>query len=233
MPAITGGEFIERLRDDRTVYYKGEVIDDVTVHPATREMIATQAELFDLQHDEESREQLTYESPSTSDRVSIFYKRPQSREDLKARRRASTIWQQYTSGVGGRSSDFLAAGITGLAITHDVFDKADQERGSTITDYYEYCRENDMCLSHALIDPQIDRSETSSFRTDDGDSERPGSIRMVEDRSDGMVVSGARMLATLGPQADELLVFPSASTGRMRANRPSHLPSPSRLTAYD
>ena len=83
--------------------------------------------------------------------------------------------------------------------------------------YYEYCRENDLCLTHALIDPQIDRSKGSSFRTED-DVDRPGALRKVADADDGIVVSGARMLATLGPQADELLIFPFGHYGENEAD---------------
>jgi 4-hydroxyphenylacetate 3-monooxygenase oxygenase component len=208
MPATTGEEFVERLRDSRTVYYKGEQIDDVTEHPVTRDVIHTQAELFDLQHDEEYRDLLTYESPETGERESVFYKLPTSVEDLEERRRASRVWHDYTCGMAGRASDFMASGIVGLEISRDMFVTDDHHYGEHIHDYYQHCRDNDLCLTHALVDPQIDRSKSSATRTADDDHDRPGALRKVEEYDDGIVVSGARMLATLGPQADELVVYP-------------------------
>lgn len=215
---ISSGEaYKQRLRDDRTVYYKGDRIEDVTTHPATRELIDTHADLFDLQHDPEHRETLTYESPLSGDRVSVFYKRPESVEDLVDRRRATRLWHERTGGDAARLNDFLATGVTALAMSHDLFDAEGHQRGENVVRYYEYCRENDLCLTHALIDPQIDRSKGSSFRTED-DVDRPGALRKVADADDGIVVSGARMLATLGPQADELLIFPFGHYGEEEAD---------------
>jgi len=213
MPPSTGEEYKERLRDDRTVVYKGEEIDDVTTHPATRGMVETQAELFDLQHDEEYRDTLTYHSEETGQRESICYRRPTSVEELREHREAAEVFHDYTVGFGGRSSVFLARGITGLAITHDNFDTEEQQRGQYILDYYEWARENDPVITHGVVDPQIDRSEStgsSSFRQegDSGAGNRPGVLRKVEERDDGIVVSGAKMLATMGPQADELHIYP-------------------------
>ncbi|PSP82506.1 4-hydroxyphenylacetate 3-monooxygenase, oxygenase component [Halobacteriales archaeon QS_1_68_17] len=206
MPLRTKEEYVQSLRDSREVYYKGERIDDVTTHPATRGMIETQGELYDLQRDPEHRETLTYEEDG--ERYSVFYRRPESRDDLEARREASRLWMDYTCGVSGRAADFLASGVTGMAISHEHFDTGERDFGEHVLDYYEYCRENDVCLTHALVDPQIDRTEGSSFRLPDDGGDRPGVLRKVGEDDDGIVVSGARMLATLGPQAEEILVYP-------------------------
>src|SRR4051795_6576336 len=64
--------------------------------------------------------------------------------------------------------------------------------------------ENDLLATHTLIPPQVNRSVSGS--------EQLGgqlSARIVEERKDGIVIHGARMLATIAPIADELLVFPS------------------------
>lgn len=212
MPVRTSEEYIEGLRDSREVYYKGEPIEDVTTHPATGEMIETQGELFDLQHDPEHEDLLTWESPTSGDPVSVFYEKPTSKEDLERRRKASKLWMDYTCGVAGRANDFLANGVTGMAIGAENFQHEDHEQDfpQHVRDYYEFCRENDRCLTHALIDPQIDRSSegSSSFRLEEESGHRPGAVRKVDEDDEGIVVSGARMLATLGPQADEILVYP-------------------------
>jgi 4-hydroxyphenylacetate 3-monooxygenase len=214
MPVRTAQEYIEGLRDDREVYYKGERIGDVSTHPATEGMIQTQGELFELQSDDEYVDMMTWESPTSGDPVSIFYQMPTSQEDLERRRKATKLWMDYTCGVSGRANDFLANGVTGMAIGKEHFrsDDHDHDFGQHVQEYYEFCRENDKCLTHALIDPQIDRSSdtgSSSFRlADEDNANRPGAIRKVDEDEDGIVVSGARMLATLGPQADEILIYP-------------------------
>jgi 4-hydroxyphenylacetate 3-monooxygenase len=201
-------QYIQGLRDSREVYYKGERVEDVTNHPATEGMIQTQGELFDLQHDPEYEDLLTFELPETDDPASVFYQKPRTREDLERRRKASKLWMDYTCGVSGRANDFLANGVTGMAIGAEHFESdGEHDFAQHVRDYHEYCRKNDICLTHALIDPQIDRSEGGSFRLGD-EANRPGAVQRVDEDEDGIVVSGARMLATLGPQADEILVYP-------------------------
>jgi 4-hydroxyphenylacetate 3-monooxygenase len=206
MPLRTREEYVQSLRDDREVYYKGERVDDVTTHPATRGMVETQGELYELHFDEEHRDLLTYEEDG--EEYSVFYKRPESQADLETRREASKLWMDYTCGVSGRAADFLASGVTGMAISHEHFDTEERDFGENVLDYYEKCREENLCLTHALVDPQIDRTEGSSFREADDSADRPGVLRKVGEDEDGIVVSGARMLATLGPQAEEILVYP-------------------------
>ena len=48
----TGAEYRETLRDGRRVWVVGEgLIDDVTVHPATRAMVDEYAAWYDRHHD--------------------------------------------------------------------------------------------------------------------------------------------------------------------------------------
>ncbi|MBM3561497.1 MAG: 4-hydroxyphenylacetate 3-hydroxylase, partial [Alphaproteobacteria bacterium] len=62
--------------------------------------------------------------------------------------------------------------------------------------------ENDLFLTHALITPQTDRSKASSEQTDPYVH-----LGVVRETADGLIVRGARMLATLGPIADEVMVY--------------------------
>ena len=45
----TGTQYIESLRDGREAYILGKRVDDVTVHPAFRNSIASAAHLYDFQ----------------------------------------------------------------------------------------------------------------------------------------------------------------------------------------
>ena len=65
MPARTGAEFLGRLASTRThVEIQGEtLVGGVASHPAFANVVRTYAGLFDLQHDPEYRNILTYPSP--------------------------------------------------------------------------------------------------------------------------------------------------------------------------
>ena len=67
----TGQEFVESLRDGRTVFVAGERIKDVTYHPPFRGVVATLASLYDLQH--ERRDELSFKSPSSGERVAASF----------------------------------------------------------------------------------------------------------------------------------------------------------------
>jgi 4-hydroxyphenylacetate 3-monooxygenase len=64
-------------------------------------------------------------------------------------------------------------------------------------------RENDLCLTHTLITPQANRAVGTAQQAD------PYLAARIKEETDaGIVLRGARMLATL-PMADEIMVFPS------------------------
>ncbi|WP_368784337.1 4-hydroxyphenylacetate 3-hydroxylase N-terminal domain-containing protein, partial [Acinetobacter baumannii] len=56
---MNGKEYIESLRDSRTIYLNGEKIDDVTTHPAYRNSVRSIARLYDALHDPEKAPVLT------------------------------------------------------------------------------------------------------------------------------------------------------------------------------
>lgn len=51
---MTGGEYLESLRDDREIYIYGERVNNVTTHPAFRNSALMTARLYDALHDPES-----------------------------------------------------------------------------------------------------------------------------------------------------------------------------------
>jgi 4-hydroxyphenylacetate 3-monooxygenase len=98
----------------------------------------------------------------------------------------------------------MNSSLAALASAERFFAKADPVYGERIRAYYEHARENDLLATHTLVPPQVNRSVAASQQ---GGGQL--TARIIEERADGVVLRGARLLATLGPIADELLVFPS------------------------
>lgn len=206
MGARTGQQFLDKLNAMRPhIAIDGDVVsENVAEHPAFKGVAKTFAQLFDLQHDPQFKDALTYPSPTTGDPVNVSFLMPKTVEDLERRRAGMRVWAEHTHGFLGRSSDYLNSSLTALASAKKWFEQADPVYGERIEAYYEMVRENDLLATHTLIPPQVNRSVTGS--------EQLGgqlSARIVEERDDGIVIHGARMLATAAPIADELLVFPS------------------------
>ncbi|HET7035277.1 MAG TPA: 4-hydroxyphenylacetate 3-monooxygenase, oxygenase component [Thermomicrobiaceae bacterium] len=206
MGARTGEQYLAGLRDHpREVWIHGERVQgDITRHPAFRNVTRSVAALYELQSDPELEHEMTYVSPSSGDRVGLSFLQPRSRDDIIRRREMMQRWANYSGGMMGRSPDYLNSGLMAMAAAAEFFAKNDPRHADNIRHYYEHVREHDLCLSHTLITPQVNRSLGPSQQAD------PFIVaRVVKESDDGLVVRGARLLATLGPIADEIEVFPS------------------------
>ncbi|HEY3682683.1 MAG TPA: 4-hydroxyphenylacetate 3-monooxygenase, oxygenase component [Streptosporangiaceae bacterium] len=206
MGARTGTDYLERLGATRpAVQVDGETLDgDVTAHPAFRGVTRSFAELYDLQHDPALRDTMTYTSPTTGDRVGMSFLVPRTPGDLVARREMMRTWAEHSLGVLGRTGDYLNSCLMALSEAGEWFGQADRAFADNVTAYYEHVRENDLLTTHTLIPPQVNRGVS-------GAQQAGGTVtaRIVAEDDNGITVRGARMLATIGPIADELLVFPS------------------------
>ena len=203
MPARTGKEYITGLKErPREVWIDGERIKDVTTHPALRNGVKSVAALYDMQNDPELREEMTYASPTTGQPVGLSFLIPQSIEDLERRRNMTARWAWASCGMMGRSPDFLNVIFTAWAGAADYFAQDRPEFKKNVTDYYEYIRENDLTLTHALLNLQRRRASASIDTLSD-----EVALTVVKETDAGVVVHGSRLLATLGPISDEIAIY--------------------------
>ena len=211
--ALTGTRYIQSLRDGREVWLDGEKIQDITTHPAFTGMIHELARIYDLQHTDEYREQMTYVSEATGNRCSISWKLPVSVDDLRKKRRNSEIWNEQCWGQLGRGPDILAPYMTSLYDARDALSSVENPNcdfGENIVNYYNYCAENDLFLTHALGDPQVNRSEQPQNEQRKIEEE-PVALHVVEETKEGVIVRGAKQLATAAPITNETYVSLSAT----------------------
>jgi 4-hydroxyphenylacetate 3-monooxygenase len=204
MGARTGSEYVERLAArSPTVFVGGERLEGgIPEHPAFRNVVNTYAGLYDLQHAEPDT--MTYESPTSGERVGMSFLVPRAHEDLVRRREMFKRWADRSLGTLGRTGDYLNSSLMAMSEAGAWFAQADPAYAENIRRYYELVREQDLLLTHTLIPPQANRSQ--------GAGQQLGgqlTAHVVDRDAAGIVVRGARLLATIGPIADELLVFPS------------------------
>lgn len=206
MGARTGEQYLDGLRNRRSaLWVGGERVDDVTEHPATRNAARSIAALYDLQHDASSDE-MTYPSPTSGAPVGLSFLTPRTRDDLRRRRLAMKRWADFSGGMLGRTPDYLNVSFMAMAAAADFFAGNDPRHAGNIRAYYEFIRERDLCLTHSVINPQANRAKSTGEQADPFLA-----AGIVEERPAGLVIRGARMLATLAPFADEIAVFPSSS----------------------
>ncbi|WP_462405516.1 4-hydroxyphenylacetate 3-monooxygenase, oxygenase component [Gracilibacillus sp. Marseille-QA3620] len=206
MGAKTGKEYIERVNQAKAnVWINGKQVEgDISEHPAFKGVMKSQAELYDLQHQPGKKEYMTYTSPSSGERVGTSFIQPRTKEELMMRRQMMQEWAVYTGGMMGRSPDYINVGIMAYGVAADMFVKQDEQYKQNMIRYYEYCRENDLSLTHTLIQPQVNRGVSASKLND------PYIAARIKEKTDeGVVIKGARLLATQGGITDEIMVFPS------------------------
>jgi 4-hydroxyphenylacetate 3-monooxygenase len=205
LPARTGRQYLNGLREqDCEVWLRGERVKDVTTHPGLAGGARAIAALYDMQCDPKYRDEMTYASPSTADRVGLSFINPRTREELEARRVMMLNWARSTCGMMGRSPDFMNVTLAAWGAAADYFARGNgrPEFAENVRRYYEYIRENDIVLTHSLINLQRSRNVTATYNLQEGTA-----LQAVRETSRGLVVHGARILATLGPISDEIAVY--------------------------
>ena len=203
MGVRTGTDYLERLRDHSSqVWLRGERVDDVTTHPSLTRIASTIASLYDLQHDPAHRDVLTYVEEESGKACATACMMPKSYDDILKRGAAFRLYAERTLGLAGRTPDFLNTMLMAFAGSPEVFEEMGPKFAENLQRYFRYVRDNDLFLTHALVTPQTDRSKPPSQQR--GEFLHMGVVRETDE---GLVMRGARMLATLGRVADEVLVF--------------------------
>jgi len=145
---------------------------------------------------------MTYKSPTSGDRVGRSFSNPRTREELETRTKMMLNWARTTNGMMGRSPDFMNVTFAAWGAAADFFGEKRPEFGQNMRNYVEFLRENDVCLTHALINLQRSRNVSGMFNLQEGTA-----LEVKKETSAGVVVHGARILATLGPLSDEIAVY--------------------------
>jgi len=198
----TGAEYLESLRKPREVYVGGEKVTQVLEYAQFRRPIESYASLYDLKHDPALQDTLTYEEGG--ERYDRSFVVPKSQEELIAKGVAFRRFARQTYGCMGRGPEFMAALIAGLSESAPWFGEFHEAGTDNVANYCRYVKENDLFLTHALGNPQSDRSKQSHQQ------KNPYlHLRVKEETSEGLIVRGAKQLATAAPMTDEVLVFPN------------------------
>ena len=205
MPAKTGHQYIANLRENPAeVWMRGERVKDVTTHPALAGGAKSVAALYDRQHDPAVRDEMVFPSPSSGDPVGMSFMVPRTIEDLLLRRKMMTNWAWVGCGMMARTPDFMNVSIAGWAGAAEYFGQNRPEFADNVRRYFEHIRENDVTLTHTLVNLQPRRASGVLDRLDD-----QVALTVVKETDAGIVVRGSRVLATLGPLSDEIAVYPT------------------------
>lgn len=200
-----GKQYVDSInRLNPAVLLKGERLSgNISEQVAFRGLLATQASLYDMQGEETYRDKMTYLSPHSGEPVGLSFIWPKTKTDLRRRRTMMSLWASRHGGFLGRSPDYMNVALTAYASAADVLNQLNPEYAENLKRYYMYCREQDITLSHAFVQPAGSQSYALTDSCEDGIS-----AKVHEMNQDGMTVSGAFLLATQAVTSEEILIFP-------------------------
>ena len=204
----TGRQYLEGLRDDRNVWMHGKKVQDVTNENGLKRCAHTLANFIDRQHEPKYINNLTY-IDDDGDRCALAFKTPKSKEDIKDRGKSYYEWAKWSNGYFGRTPDYKNASLMSFAAASSFLEKGIKGQGGktmaqNMVNYYNYVRKNDKVLTHTLVNPTYNHQQGYK-----GKFSEKVALQVVKETDAGIIVNGARLLATLGPLADEIEVFPS------------------------
>lgn len=200
MTARTGAQYLKDMRDDRTVWL-GDRKVDIATEPTFAGSLRGMAGYFDWQH--RYADDCLIEDTVSGKPMSASLLVPHSRRDLEIRHRCFDRLAKYSYGMLGRTPDYVGVTLAGFIARADMFDDG---TGTPVARFNKFHREvidGDLALTHALIQPTIDRSI--------GDLQGQNAelaLRVVRRTKNGVVVRGGKVLATLAPFSDEMFIYP-------------------------
>jgi aromatic ring hydroxylase len=162
------------------------------------------ADVFDIQH--QHPESCLMPDPETGELINASHMIPRSLEDLRQRQVCLEKIAEYSVGCMGRTPDYMNVTFAGFAGRDEEWAiNGNDEGAEKLVAYQKKLRREDICLTHTIVQPTIDKAT--------GDAPHAGNtvaLRKIEETATGIIVSGARVLSTLAPFADELAVYPGA-----------------------
>ena len=205
MGARSGERFLQGLRGTkRELWLEGERVDDVTTHPALAGAAQTLAGVFDRLH--AFPDECLVPDPETGEPLNVGHMIPRSVADLKHRNRGLARIAEATVGLMGRTPDYMNVKFASFAGRWKDWLGADGRNGEgahNLVAFQKRLARDDISLTHTIIHPTIDKAADSRIVGNRVPVHKVGATR------GGVVVRGARILATLAPFADEIAVYPA------------------------
>ena len=195
----TGSEYRDALHDGRRVWVMGEgLVEDVTVHPATRPMVDEYAAWYDRHHDPAWQDVLLTAPDERGARRPWAFEVPRTPADLRAMGRsyAATIFltagnMTHTPGYG----NLIALGLQDVVRQR----KVSPEQGASAAAYRDRLADTGRFLTFSA------GAATIGYRLRE-DPDQRAALRIVRETGAGLVLSGKVGMHTSPVYAEDVYV---------------------------
>ena len=195
-----GDEYRDSIRDGREVWMDGEKVKDVTTHPMFKPIVDIRARIYDMQHDPQTRDDMTYEEDG--DRFAIGLKLPRTHQDWHDKRAATDKVMDDAGGVVTRVGDETVGEMWSLYDGQDVLNEVDPQFSENIRNHIDRVIMQDPFHVSANTDPKGDRSKAPQ------DQDPDMLLHVVKETDQGVVVRGAKY-ETAAPYANQAFTKPT------------------------
>jgi 4-hydroxybutyryl-CoA dehydratase/vinylacetyl-CoA-Delta-isomerase len=200
----TADEYLESLKKLKLkVFFFGQRIEDPWDFPLTKPSQNSVALTYQLAHDPQYSDLMTATSHLTDETINRFTHIPQSNEDLVKKVKMLRLIGQKTGACFQRCVGMDAL-IALSSVTYELDEKLGTQYYGRFNDYLKYVQQNDFMCTGAMTDVKGDRGRRPSKQQD-----RDVYVRVVEKKSDGIVVRGAKAHQTGGINSHEIIVMPT------------------------
>lgn len=201
---VTKEDYIKSLKDlHHVVFYNGKRVEDVTEHPALKPHINSAALTYELAAQPEHEDLLTATSHLTGKKINRFTHIHQSVDDLIKKVQMLRLIAHETGSCFQRCVGFDALNASYMT-TFDTDQKHKTDYFERFKKYLMHVQETNVMVVGGMTDPKGDRSLSPSRQRD------PDLFtHIVERRSDGIVIRGAKAHMTGGVNSHEILIMPT------------------------
>lgn len=200
----TRKNYLASLKKMRANIHKnGELITDVTTHPATRRAVESHARCLENARDPEYRDLLVTRSNLTGEEILRFNGLMYGPEDLLANMKLKRL-NYHTTGscVGGMCVGWNACN-TMWAVTADIDRETGSDYQGRLKKWLVSAEKHGLMVAGALTDAKGNRSLKPSQQADPDVH-----LRLVEKRADGIVVRGGKLMICGVAASDEIFILP-------------------------
>jgi len=204
MTMMTAEKYEESLRRlNLVVYMFGKRIDNVVDDPIVRPSMNAVAKTYELAHRPEHEDIMTATSHITGKKINRFTHIHQSIEDLVKKSKMGRLLGRETGCCFQRCVGMDALNALSI-VTFDIDAQHGTKYYTRFVKYLEYVQENDFTVDGAMTDPKGDRSLPPHKQTDPDQF-----MHVVEEKSDGIVVRGAKAHQTGALNSHEIIIMPT------------------------
>lgn len=205
MALMTGKQYRDSIKDMKiNVFCFGKRIENQLEHPITKPAIEAVALAYDLAHDPNYQDKITTISHLTGERINYFTHLYHSAEDFVKRLDLMRDLLHYHGMCTGARcvSGNIANGLE--SITYEMDKKYGTGYLERFRNYWAKVQSEDLSVGGYITDPKGDRSKRPAEQADPGFY-----LRVVEEKKEGIVVQGAKVMISGASIAHEALIMPT------------------------